>query len=160
MLALGIALGVLQWPLLSGKVLFASWGPYLALGGLFYVLIPAFAGFLASWKKADPYEEISAGCLVVGISLLIIVSAAVVDSVLAVLTTPQPTCPPIPRCFPLPTFHVEVALARVITITLIGVLGGAVGGMLGGWIGGVLGRRWAAEPGPGSGTTAPDTSLR
>lgn len=141
-LALGSALGVLQWLLLSGQVMFASWGPYLALGGLFYVLLPAFAGFLASWKKQDPYEEISAGCRVAGISLLIIVSAAVVDSVLVVLlTTPQPTYPPCGEsCFTFPDFSVGVALGKVITITLIGVLGVAVGGMVGGWIGGFLGR--------------------
>ena len=148
----GVALGVLQvlviWvPLLEHWSL--SWWPWLALCALFYLLIPALAGFLAAAREGDTFSGVGAGCLTGAISVLVVaipVSIPAVTLVATSIATPRLVCPP--PCSHPPTDHYNLsyyALAIPSVVILLAGVSALVGGSLGGWIGGVLGQRYAGK---------------
>jgi len=114
-----------------------------------YLLIPALAGFLAARQNGDTASGVGPGCLVGGISWLVIVVAT---TLIIVLTPPQPVCQPgvCGRAF---VSAAALGEAIIVTTLFFEILGSLFGGLVGGLIGGALGRRWATASNQRSGTS-------
>lgn len=150
---LGVPLGLVQLFLglvaLLGKL---DWLLCALLGALLYFALPALAGFRASGSHiyaAQLMEEgqtagSHAGCLVGKISLLVVVIAGCVFSVLLFTYSSDPN-PNGPFYHPLPVLGFIIYAMAFFFVILFNALG-AVIAYFGGWVGGGLADRRASDP--------------
>lgn len=141
-IGLGLALGLVQllllWVASLLQQIALSWGLYAGADALFSLSLPAIAAFFASQRTGKDASGVGAGCLVWGISALVVLIVAGIG-VSMILNAPQPSCPPDCSRFPATGF----ALAGLQGIVVLVLLGGGFMALLGGIIGGNLGQRHA-----------------
>ena len=152
---LGVVLAALQLLLLSQSEKLGNWAasawPAFALGALLYLFIPTLEGFLSAWRTADVQAGVVAGCIVGGVSFIVLAIVATM-ALVALLATPPPVCPPdCPRLYLPPAFFAGIVFFYGFVLPGIG---GVLGGALGGWIGGLIGQQLAQKPSRRSATTA------
>ncbi|HEY7358238.1 MAG TPA: hypothetical protein VH590_17275 [Ktedonobacterales bacterium] len=114
LLVIGDALSLWHWPL--------PWWLYVVVGALLYLLIPAYAGFLASRQRGDDNTGVGAGCLVGAVSILMVL--------MTVVLVYYQTRTPCGGCNPglLPAL---IFLSETMGGTIVTVLGGSLGETLG-----------------------------
>lgn len=138
----GIPLGLLQVGLiLNGffvPVMQLGWTPSIALGALFYLVIPAIAGFFTARRNREgAFTGRSVGWKIGACSLLVVIMFSLVMGVAYLLTLPHAASGSIGSGFS----PLEIALLlgalffALLVLNSVGLLLGLVGGFFGGWLG-------------------------
>jgi hypothetical protein len=137
----GCVLAGLQILLLTQAQTLAQWSttvwPVIGIGAFLYLLVPAFAEFLAARQQAKAHSKLSMGCLVGLVSTLIIAIAATVSLVISLNTQPPS---PGHGLWNLPP---DFFISQTVDFILIECFGAVIGGSVGGWLGGLLARQQA-----------------
>jgi hypothetical protein len=138
----GIPLGLLQVGIILNGFFFTimqlGWTPSIALGALFYLVIPAIAGFFTARRHREgAFTGRSLGWKIGACSLLVVIFFALVIVVAYLLTLPHAASGSIGSRFS----PLEIALLlgtlffALIVLNSFGLLLGLVGGFFGGWLG-------------------------